>query len=121
LLPTGWNIDTGSWLSVARGVQRGEGRDQDQEIVGVRIGREREGGARTLGAVVVAADGKDADGALVAHALLGDAHDLLVVVGKGDALDGRRELPHEEALARLHGPEPHLVVRRARDEEARLC
>jgi len=54
----------------------------------------------------------------VAHALLGDAHDLLVVVGKVYTLDGRRELPHEEALARLHGPEPHLVVCRARDEEA---
>ena len=54
----------------------------------------------------------------MAHALLGDAHDLLVVVGKGYTLDGRRELPHEEALARLHGPEPHLVVSRTRDEKA---
>jgi len=59
-------------------------------------------------------------GALVAHALLGDAHDLLVVVGKGDALHRRREFPHEEALARLHGPESHFVVRGSRNEEARL-
>jgi hypothetical protein len=49
--------------------------------------------------------------ALVAHALLGDAHDLLVVVREGDALHGHRELPHEEALARLHEPEPYLVLR----------
>jgi hypothetical protein len=60
-------------------------------------------------------------GALVAHALLGNAHDLLVVVREGDALHGRRELPHEETLARLHGPEPHLVVRGSGNEEARLC
>ena len=38
-------------------------------------------------------------GALVADVLLSDAHDLLVVVREGDALDGRWELPHEEALA----------------------
>jgi hypothetical protein len=73
---------------------------------------------RTFCVVVVVVDVEDADGALVAHALLGDAHDLLVVIGKGYTLDGRRELPHEEALARLHRPEPHLVVCRARDEEA---
>ena len=75
---------------------------------------------RTLSAVVVAADVEDPDGALVAHPLLGDAHHLLVVVREGDPLDGRRELPHEEALARLYGPQPHLVIRRARDEETRL-
>lgn len=74
-------------------------------------------GLRTLCAVAVAVDVEDADGALVAHALLGDADHLRVVVGKGYALDGSRELPHEEALSRLHGPEAHLVVRRARDEE----
>lgn len=37
-------------------------------------------------------------GALVADVLLSDAHDLLVVA-RGDALDDRWELPHEEALA----------------------
>jgi len=82
-------------------------------------GNEEDGGLlRTLCAIVVAVDIENADGALVAHALLGDAHDLLVVVGKVYTLDGRRELPHEEALARLHGPEPHFVVCRTRDEEA---
>jgi hypothetical protein len=60
-------------------------------------------------------------GDLVAYVLLGDAHDLLVVVREEDALYGGRELPHEEALARLHRPEPHLVVRRTRNEDARLC
>jgi hypothetical protein len=53
--------------------------------------------------------------------LLRDTYDLLVIVRKGDPLDGRRELPHEEAFARLYGPQPHFVVGRARDEEARLC
>jgi len=78
-----------------------------------RLGvREVEGGKiRTLCAIAVTVDVEDADGALVAHALLGDAYHLFVVVGKVDALDRRRELPHEETLARLHVPEPHLVVR----------
>ena len=75
---------------------------------------------RTLCTVAVAVDIEDPDGALVAHPLLGDAYHLLVVVREGDPLDGRRELPHEEALARLDGPQPHLVVRRAGDEETRL-
>jgi hypothetical protein len=70
---------------------------------------------RTLRAIAFTVDIEYADGALVAHALLGDAHDLLVVVRKRDALYGRRELPHEETLARLHGPESHLVVGRTRD------
>ena len=52
--------------------------------------------------VVVAVDVEDPDGTLVAHALLGDTNDLLVVVRKRDALDCRRELPYEEALASLH-------------------
>ena len=93
-------------------------------MVGQDRGREgREGGReeRTLCAVVVAVDVEDPDGALEAHALLGDAHDLRVVVGKADALDGRREFPLEEAFARLHGPKPHRIIRRSRDEEARLC
>ena len=60
-------------------------------------------------------------GALVAHALFGDAYDLLVVVREGNALDGRWELPYKEALAVLHGPEPHLVVRRPGNEKPRLC
>jgi len=66
-------------------------------------------------------DVEDPDGTLVTHALLGDTHDLRVVVGKADALDGRREFPLEEAFARLHGPKPHRIIRRSRDEEARLC
>ena len=77
--------------------------------------------ARTNGAVAVAVDVEYAYSALVAHALLGNAHDLLVIVGEGDALHRRWELPHEEALARLHGPEPHLVIRGSGNEEARLC
>jgi hypothetical protein len=84
------------------------------------VNRQGEGGKeglRTLHAVTITIDVENADGALVAHALLGDAYDLLVIVRKGNALDGRRELPQEETLARLHGPEPHLVVGRARDEE----
>lgn len=85
---------------------------------------ERRGGAgvrlRTLCAVVVTVDVEDPDRALMAHALLGDAHDLRVVVGKRDALDRGWELPDEETLARLHGPEPHLVIRRTRDKEVRL-
>jgi hypothetical protein len=52
--------------------------------------------------VGVAVDVEDSDGTLVAHALLSDAYDLLIVVRKRDALDGRRELPYEETLARLH-------------------
>lgn len=52
--------------------------------------------------VVVAVDVEDSDGTLVAHALLGDTDDLLIVVRKRDALDGRRELPYKEALASLH-------------------
>ena len=43
-------------------------------------------------AVVVTVDVEDSDGTLVAHALLGDTDDLLIVVRKRDALDGRREL-----------------------------
>ncbi len=42
------------------------------------------------------------DTALVAHANLGNTHDLLIVVRKGDALDGCQELPCEQALAYLH-------------------
>ncbi len=76
---------------------------------------------RTMCTVVVVIDVKDSDGTLVAHTLLGDTDDLLIVVGKGDALDGRRELPYEETLAGLHRPEPHLIVRRTRHEESRLC
>ena len=72
---------------------------------------------RTLCTVAVAVDVEDPDGTLVAHPLLGDAHYLLVVVREGDPLDGRRELPHEEALARLYGPQPHLIVRRTGDKE----
>jgi hypothetical protein len=60
-------------------------------------------------------------GALVAHGLLGDAHDLLVVVREGDALHGCRELPREEALACPYGPEPRFVVRGSGNEEAQLC
>jgi hypothetical protein len=52
--------------------------------------------------VVVAVDVEDPDGTLVAHALLGDTDDLLIVIRKRDTLDGRWELPYEEALARLH-------------------
>jgi hypothetical protein len=52
--------------------------------------------------VVVAVDVEDSDGTLVAHALLGDTGDLLIVVRKRDALDGRREFPYEKALARLY-------------------
>ncbi len=82
---------------------------------------QEEGYALTHSAVAVAVDIEYTYGALVAHALLGDAYDLLIVVGKGDALHRGRELPHEEGLARLHGPESHLVVRGSRNEEARLC
>ena len=44
--------------------------------------------------VVIAVDVEDSDGTLVAHELLGDTDDLLIVVRKRDALDGRRELPY---------------------------
>lgn len=57
---------------------------------------------------------------LVAHALLRDPRNLLVVVRKGYPLDCCREIPYEEALAHLYGPQPHLAVGRARDEEVRL-
>ena len=59
---------------------------------------------RTLCTVVVAVDVEDPNGTLVAHALLRNTHHLFVVVRKGNPLDGSRELPHEEALARLYGP-----------------
>jgi hypothetical protein len=67
--------------------------------------------------VAIAVDVEDPDGALEAHALLGDTRDLRVVIGKTNALDGRREFPHEEAFTRLHGPKPHLIIRRSRDQE----
>ena len=90
------------------------------ELIG---GIERKGGrlVRTMCTVVIAVDVEDSDGTLVAHALLCDTDDLLIVVRKRDALDGRRELPYKEALARLHRPEPHLVICRTRNEESRLC
>ena len=67
-------------------------------------GIEGKGGGlvRTICTVVVAVDVEDSDGTLVAHALLSDTDDLLIVVRKRDALDGGRELPHEETLAGLH-------------------
>ena len=78
------------------------GRDKSQ--VGQMGGIERKRGrlVRTVCTVVVAVNIKDSDGTLVAHALLGNTNDLLIVVRKRDALDGRRELPYEEALAGLH-------------------
>jgi hypothetical protein len=112
LLPIGWNIDAGSRSSAphtTRTQNQHEGRVKDEVY------------ARTHGAVAVAVDVEYPYGALEAHALLGDAYDLLVIVGKGYALHRRRELPHEEALARLHGPESHFVVRGSRNEEAGLC
>ena len=57
---------------------------------------------RTMCTVVFTVDVEDSDCTLEAHALLGDTDNLLVVVRKRDALDGRRELPYEEALAGLH-------------------
>jgi hypothetical protein len=57
---------------------------------------------RTLGAITVTIDIEYADGALMAHALLGDTYDLFVVVRKGDTLDGRREFPYEKTFSRLH-------------------
>jgi hypothetical protein len=46
--------------------------------------------------IIVAVDVGDSDGTLVAHALLSDTDDLLIVVQKRDALDGGRELPYGE-------------------------
>jgi hypothetical protein len=68
------------------------------------VGLKGRGGrlVRTMCTVVIAVNVEDSDGTLVAHALLGDTDDLLIVVRKRDALDGRRELPYEEALAGLH-------------------
>ena len=65
---------------------------------------------RTLCTIIVAVDIGDSDGTLVTHALLDDTDDLLIIAQKHDALDGRRELPDEEALACLYRPKPHLVI-----------
>ena len=75
---------------------------------------------RTVRAVALAVDIEDADGTLVAHALLGDADDLVVVLAERDALHGGGELPAIEALAGLHRPEAHGVVGGARDQKAGL-
>ena len=61
-------------------------------------------------------DVEDDDGAQVPHALLGHAQQLGAVLVELDALDGRRELPCLEALARLDVPEADCVVGRARGE-----
>jgi hypothetical protein len=53
-------------------------------------------------------------GTLVAHGLLGDAYNLLVIVQEGNVLHCRQELPWEEALACLHRLEPHLIVCRSK-------
>jgi hypothetical protein len=117
LLPIGLKSDIGSRLSVVRffiegGVCQEGGRRNGE---GKGNGEAR---TRTFCAVVVAVDVEDPDGALVSHALLGDAYHLGIVVRKADALDGRREFPFEEAFACLHGPKPHRVVRRARNKKA---
>ena len=109
-LPTGWDIDGGSRSSVLHMDPRSK-----VKYIGIQ------GNARTHSVVAVAVDIEYAYGALVVHALLGHAHDLLIVVGEGDALHHSREFPHEKALARLHGTEPHLIVRGSGNREARLC
>jgi hypothetical protein len=79
-LQTGWNIDAGSRSSVPHTNPRSNAKK----------GVDRN--ARTRGAVAVAVDVEHAYGTLVAHALLCNIHDLLVV-GEGDALDRRRGTP----------------------------
>lgn len=73
---------------------------------------------RTFRAVFVV-DVEDPDGALVAHTLFGETHDLLVVLAERHTLHGGGELPCVEALARADLPKAHRVVRGARDEELR--
>lgn len=73
----------------------------------------------TVGAIAVAVNFEYSHGALVAHALLGDADDLVVILVERDPLHCGRELPEEEALPGLDGPQTHRVVGRTADEEAR--
>ncbi len=70
---------------------------------------------------VLPVDIEDTNRALIAHALLGDAHDLRVVLAERNPLDGCWELPSEEALARAHLPETHCVVGGTGDEEFGGC
>ncbi len=71
----------------------------------------------TFCAIPIPIDVEYPDSTLMAHALLSDAHHLVVVFAECYPLDGSRELPSEQALAGLHGPEAHHVVSRAADEE----
>lgn len=59
---------------------------------------------------------KNADGALVAHALFGDTHDLFVIVAECDPLHSSRELPYVQAFAIGNIPKAECVVCRARYE-----
>jgi len=111
--PVGLIVNCGSFDS-ARG--RAARCVSVRSRVGQQCAREEEG--RTV-LEVVAVDGKDRDAAGEAHALLGDGEDALVVLAPRDALNGRRELPRVQALARLDVPQLHHVVRRARDEQGR--
>ena len=60
------------------------------------------------------------DAAQMAHALLGDAEQVLAVVRKLDALDRRRELPGVDALAGADVPELDGVVGGAGGEQGRV-
>ena len=76
--------------------------------------------ALTCGTITVPVNVEYPHSTLVTHTLLRDANHLIIILVERDALHSSGELPAEQAFARLDRPEPHSIVCRSADEEARL-
>ena len=116
LLPVGLKKDTGSVDSVYVNPVQGEHKSHQSAITSTKGCKIR----RTVSSIALSVDIEHTNSALVAHSLLGNANDLVVILAKRYTLDGYWEFPTIQALAALYVPEAESVVGRAGDQEARL-
>ena len=116
LLPVGLKKDTGSGDSVYVSSVQGEHKSQQSAMIPMKERKTR----RTVSPIALSVDIEHTNSALVAHSLLGNANDLVVILAKRYTLYGCWEFPTIQALAALYVPEAQSVVGRAGDKEARL-